>query len=256
MTRAVRLGAAAVARRRHRHRVGDPARERRPGDGDAAVRARLVAAPRDRRRGRRGPRAGRRRGGRATAPGPSPAAGRVLRRVLRAGAVRRPGGEPRAGGHGRLVAHVHDRRGRVPRGPERVPAGPADARLRRALLPRSLRRDGDVAAGERRRAPAGPAAAHGRPGDHDRGRPRGAVHRRRRPLRAARAPPELDAGRRADRPDRGPAVRAVPGARAVRRVLLRRRLRGDRRPGRVPARRPQPCAGAPPAWSCSRSRRS
>ena len=88
--------------------------------------------------------------------------------------------------------------------------------------------------------PPGPAAAHGRPGHHDRGRPRRAVHRRRRVLRAARAPPELDAGRRADGPDRRPAVRAVAGARAARRVLLRRRLRGVRRARCVPARRAQP----------------
>ena len=132
----------------------------------------------------------------------------------------------------------------VVRGQERVPARARRAELRPALLPRPLRRAGAVAADQRRRPPAGPAAgAWTRLGVttaprlaarvRRRGRRHGAADRAARAAARPAARPR-PAGRRARRALPLPAaVRDQLGGRDLRRARHRRRHRCSSR--RAPA---------------------
>ena len=153
-------------------------------------------------------------------------------------------------GHPRLGRDLRPAARRLVRGRQRVPARAAGALLRHALLPRPLRRARPVAAGQRRRPPAGAAARAACLRPHD---------RRRAPPRCASASPRSTAPLtyalgRALGSDRDARVAAVlfacsPRDAALRRDVVRRRLR-HLRPGRRRAARGAsgaPC-GRPARW--------
>ena len=234
---------------------------RRAGDRDAALRHGVgpASAParggldgrgRDRHRPRAAP--GRR--------GRSPGVVRRPRAGVRPGA--RPCAQRRARGHPRVGRDLRPAARRLVRGGQRVSARVAGALLRHAFLPRPLRRARPVAAGQRRRSPAGAAARAAWPRPHDRRRRRRAVHRRRRAVRPADLRPRSSGGQRARRPRGSGALRLLAGGAALRRDVVRRRLRhlrpGRRRAARGRAGRPASGrrGGARSRPPCSRGRSS
>ena len=167
------------------------------------------------------------------------ASGRRRARAVPAGGGARPGVERRARRHRRLDAHVRPRAVRVVRGAERIPARAAVAGVRRLVLPRPLRGDGAGVPRPRRRSPARPAVARAPVRRHDRGRHGGAGGARRLAVRPPGLPPRMDPARGTCRPGRGTGVRVVAAHAAVRRLVVRLRVRGGGRGRGVPARRPR-----------------
>ena len=179
------------------------------------------------------------RGGGRAAPALAPRAA-VRRRVVRPGAR----AVARAGGGQRRHRPVERRlRPHHVRGPERVPARPRRARLRRRVLPRPLRRARAVAPRARRRAPAGPAAHASCARDRLARRHGRAVHRRRRAQRTAHLPARAPGARRAACAGGDPVIRG-----GARRAALRSHLGGRRLSDARPARRVathRPLVGGP-----------